>query len=584
GGSNDLNWQISTGSIAGPYTPAVVMSSIPGSYYISPWPDCNWISHSASGMHSVNTDFYYKIQFYLPCDNSCGASYSDSATFCLSMDFYADNSVDEVYINGVTYGASLPGVPAASPYYNVGFDAAGGLAFSLCSGWHPGLNVLILKICSGPAYEGFLAQNSTTAAPPTNDPTILSPFTNYSVCDSGSLVNFSAASSGGTWSATCGSCINSATGVFNPAVAGPGTYTVTYSLTTPCPASDTSLIHVLSLPPDASINPVAPHCINDPPFNLSSVTSGGTWSGTGITNAATGTFNPATSGAGTFTVSHIFSGSCGDTATQTVTIHALPVPGLTANTLSGCSPLCVQFNETGSASCSSVIYHFGDGDSSLTSSPLHCYNQDSIYSVSIQCTDANGCVASTTIPNMITVYNNPVANFIIAPSTSVAPNTLVNMTNTSTGGTNYFWTFDDPASGTNNTSVLTSPSHTYSGEGEYCIVLVASTSEGCTDSAKYCMIVEGEASVFIPNVFTPNGDLSNDVFMVSSSHMKDISYTIYDRWGLNIAEHNGLTGGWNGELKNGKIAPDGTYFFILKGTTNDNKTIEKEGYIQLLSK
>jgi gliding motility-associated-like protein len=35
---------------------------------------------------------------------------------------------------------------------------------------------------------------------------------------------------GGTWTATCGSCINSTTGVFDPGVAGPGAHTVTYTL------------------------------------------------------------------------------------------------------------------------------------------------------------------------------------------------------------------------------------------------------------------------------------------------------------------------------------------------------------------
>jgi gliding motility-associated-like protein len=584
GGSNDNNWQISTGSIAGPYVPAIVMSSVPGSYYTSPWPDCNWISHNIGGTHSVNTDYYYKIEFLLPCYNSCGASYSDTATFCLTMDFFTDNSVDEVYINGVPQSASLAGVPAASPYFNVGFSAAGGLSFSLCSGWQPGLNVLILKVSSGPGFEGFLAQNSTSASPITNDPTILSPFTNYTVCDSAAVVNFTAASSGGIWTATCGSCINATTGVFDPAIAGPGSYTITYSLTTPCPAADTSLIQVLTLPPNAGINPEPAHCINDLPFNLNSLTSGGIWSGTGITNTSNGTFDPGISGSGTFVITHFFSGTCGDTATQTITVNPLPIPDFTANITSGCAPLCVQFNELVGTSCTSVSYNFGDGNTSSISSPNHCYTQDSIYSVSIECTDLNGCTGITNIPNMITVYPIPEANFSISPSTLVYPNTLVNFTNTSTGGSNYSWIFDDPTSGANNFSISTSPSHIYPNEGEYCILLIASNAGGCSDSVKYCIIVEGESTIFIPNIFTPNGDLSNDVFMVSSSHMKEITYSIYDRWGLEMAEINGLNTGWNGETKNGKIAPDGTYFFVLKAKTNNGKTVEKEGYIQLLSK
>ena len=584
GGSNDNNWQISTGSLAGPYTPAIVMSSTPSSYYASPWPDCNWISHSATGIHSVNTDFYYKTQFYLPCVNSCGASYSDSATFCLNMDFFSDNAVDEVYVNGNPESAYLSGIPVASPYSYVGFSSAGGLSFSLCRDWVPGLNVLIIKISSGPAYEGFLAQNSTTAPPVTGDPTILSPSSNFTVCDLSSTVNFNAASTGGTWTATCGSCINSSTGVFNPAVAGVGTYTVTYTITTPCVATDTSIIQILPAAPDATINPQPAHCINDTPFNFSSVTTGGTWSGTGITNTANGTFDPSVSGAGTFTITHVFSGTCGDTATQTVTIHALPIPAFTSDIISGCTPLTVHFNETGSASCSSVEYFFGDGTSSTTSSSIHTYPTPGTYSVSIQCTDANGCIGTDTISNMITVSPIPVANFSISPSSTVPPNTVVNFSNTSTGGTIFSWLFDDPSSGSADFSSAMSPAHTYSAEGDYCILLVASNSGGCTDSAKYCLIVEGEATISIPNIFTPNGDQVNDVFLVNSTNMKEISYSVYDRWGLKMADYSGLTGGWNGHAKNGGMAPDGTYFYILKATAKNGKEIDKQGYIQLLSK
>ena len=76
---------------------------------------------------------------------------------------------------------------------------------------------------------------------------------------------------------------------------------------------------------------------------------------------------------------------------------------------------------------------------------------------------------------------------------------------------------------------------------------------------------------------------NNDVFLVSSHNVKEIKYDIYDRWGLKIASYNGITGGWNGETKNGKMAPDGVYYDILKATANNGKEINKEGFITLLS-
>lgn len=59
-----------------------------------------------------------------------------------------------------------------------------------------------------------------------------------------------------------------------------------------------------------------PFCDTDPPQTLSSSQSGGTWSGTGITNASTGVFSPAVSGTGTFTITYALS--CGNGTMQIV--------------------------------------------------------------------------------------------------------------------------------------------------------------------------------------------------------------------------------------------------------------------------
>jgi len=61
-------------------------------------------------------------------------------------------------------------------------------------------------------------------------------------------------------------------------------------------------------------------CDNDVAFNLTAAMSGGTWSGTGITNPSAGTFDPAVSGSGTFTITYTTAGTCPSTDTQTLTV------------------------------------------------------------------------------------------------------------------------------------------------------------------------------------------------------------------------------------------------------------------------
>lgn len=57
--------------------------------------------------------------------------------------------------------------------------------------------------------------------------------------------NMTAATGGGTWSATCGPCIDPVTGEFDPSVSGPGTFDITYNIgSAPCDATDTYTITV----------------------------------------------------------------------------------------------------------------------------------------------------------------------------------------------------------------------------------------------------------------------------------------------------------------------------------------------------
>ena len=96
---------------------------------------------------------------------------------------------------------------------------------------------------------------------------------------------------------------------------------------------------------DVSICPIAPVCSTAPPFNISAVTAGGTWSGTGITNAALGTFNPSIAGPGTFTISYALAcgtGTVSITVTTCSTLTLCQSPGLSATASGGTGPYTWQ--------------------------------------------------------------------------------------------------------------------------------------------------------------------------------------------------------------------------------------------------
>ena len=162
-GEYDSNWMVSRGTPSGPggsYVPSLVVGNCAvGAWANSPYPNAKWIAydfgkkcdHSAEG----DIDIFFKRTIVLPKTNPCSEPISDN--FCLAMDFFADNAVFEISVNGVTnYKYSK----SASPYHFKGFHSP--VAINICKGWKEGINELIVHVKSGPWADGFLAQISTS--------------------------------------------------------------------------------------------------------------------------------------------------------------------------------------------------------------------------------------------------------------------------------------------------------------------------------------------------------------------------------------------------------------------------------------
>lgn len=103
------------------------------------------------------------------------------------------------------------------------------------------------------------------------------------------------------------------------------TYTVlTTNTSSGCSSTDQVNVTVTSgmLP---AITPAGPFCSNAAPIILTANLSGGTWSGTGITNAVTGMFDPSVAASGGNTITYTATGSCTGSTTTTILVNPLPV-------------------------------------------------------------------------------------------------------------------------------------------------------------------------------------------------------------------------------------------------------------------
>lgn len=174
---------------------------------------------------------------------------------------------------------------------------------------------------------------------PNSDATITDPIPNYPgnvFCVNDPSEQLTAATSGGTWT---GNGVN-ASGLFNPAVAGPGNHAITYNIPNPCGSNDVIIISVNGIS-DATINnanPTNTFCESDAAVQLSTVQGGGTFSGTGV--SATGLFTPSLANIGVNIITYAIGGNCPDTQTLNITVLANanasimdPIPSYPGNLL-----------------------------------------------------------------------------------------------------------------------------------------------------------------------------------------------------------------------------------------------------------
>ena len=72
---------------------------------------------------------------------------------------------------------------------------------------------------------------------------------------------------------------------------------------------------------------------------------------------------------------------------------------------------------------------------------------------------------------------------------------------------------------------------------------------------------------YVPAGFSPNGDGTNDKFVVQNADGKQVSLEMYNRWGNRVYKSEDYKNDWGGEVTEGfflgRDIPDGTYYYII---------------------
>ncbi len=248
--------------------------------------------------------------------------------------------------------------------------------------------------------------------------------------------------------------------------------------------------------------------------------------------------------AGTFSISLIAETQhgCRDTSYGTVTVYRPPV----INSVypdSGCAPFCHRFSDHSTSTDGSIIqwaWNFPGGSPDISFSKNTgevCFNTPGTYDASLSIVSDLGCSAYKYFDNIIKVYSIPEADFSISKETAGFYSPILTFSDQSTSDVlQWDWDFGDSTQIVNGSPI---ENHAYLSATandfyQFYTTLIVTNEGGCKDTIVKPNEINPYYTFFVPNAFTPNGDLRNNFFYAKGMGIKNYDFWIFDRWGLQI--------------------------------------------------
>lgn len=410
------------------------------------------------------------------------------------------------------------------------------------------------------------------------------PASNSPICE-GTALNLSVdAAASYTWNGPGGYVSN----VQNPVISNSttnesGVYSVTLTSVAGCTTTATTLVTIIPLPvPVVSNN--GPLCAGETLNLTGSGSIAYNWSGpNGFSSNLSSPTIPNATPAASGTYNLIAGvGACTIAVSTNVIVNPTPTAS-TGNSGAVCEGLPIYLTGNGGGTYS---WQGPGGFSSSEQNPvLYPSNAGNSGTFTLTVADAVGCTNSATMS--VLIYPVPVADFNFSPIRPVINGENdVYFTDASHGATinSWNWFFMNTAEFT---SISQNPMFHYENPGEYVVALVVKSDHGCYDTILKPLKVYEDYGLYVPNVFTPNGDGLNDVFQPKGFGIVKFQMAIYDRWGEKLFETNNMEVGWNGtkgsknDVKYGILA-DGSYVWQIKVTNVFGEAKELTGHVILM--
>jgi gliding motility-associated-like protein len=137
----------------------------------------------------------------------------------------------------------------------------------------------------------------------------------------------------------------------------------------------------------------------------------------------------------------------------------------------------------------------------------------------------------------------------------------------------YLWDFGDGTSASG-----PGVEHAFSKSGEYVVTLTVTNGINTTTLSREIKL---QALFSVANVFTPNNDEINDLFIIHTDGSTRYTLTIYSRSGTMVHRSTSVTPVWDGKTPSGEDVHPGVYYYVIRagGTSGE---IEKSGFVHLI--
>lgn len=243
---------------------------------------------------------------------------------------------------------------------------------------------------------------------------------------------------------------------------------------------------------------------------------------------------------------------CRDTVQHYVNVWALPEPVITAD-----DDVYFCYGE----SVNLTVNPAGTQILWSTAETTQTINADTTDTYKVLITDEHGCKGETSLD--VTSWLLPVLDLSNDTTVSLGEDVPLWVT----GANSYAWspeTYLDNSTTDMPTSFNPSEDITYT--------VVGTDYHGCESQKTVSIKVLMDYNLKPVNLFTPNGDGTNDRFYVGNiDSYSDCLLKVYNRWGVEVYNSNAYKNDWKGTDLAGDKLPDGTYYYIIECDGRDDR-------------